>query len=108
MEEKTYTDVCLIPELGQVWLEGSEQLGGIWLLAMALLPSVQSLHLGAALDKHLSQEGATDLITSSPTLPNGSCTGIPLPVCRSIIAVVGKEVKVQLPEDMQGDAAIGG
>lgn len=48
------------------------------------------------------------IIPSSPTLPNGPCTGIPLPVCGSIIAVVGKEVKVQLPEDMQGDAAIGG
>lgn len=29
-------------------------------------------------------------------------------VCGSIIAVVGEKVKVQLPEDMQGDAAIGG
>lgn len=31
-----------------------------------------------------------------------------LPVCGSIIAVVGEEVKVQLPEDMQGDAAVRG
>lgn len=31
-----------------------------------------------------------------------------LPVGGSIVAVVGEEVEVQLPEDMQGDAAIGG
>lgn len=31
-----------------------------------------------------------------------------LPVGGSIVAVVGEEVEVQLPEDVQGDAAVGG
>ena len=34
--------------------------------------------------------------------------GTPLPVGGPIVAIVGEEVEVQLPEDMQGDAAVGG
>lgn len=48
------------------------------------------------------------LAAPCPTRPSPFCTGTPLPVGGPIVAVVGKEVKVQLPEDVQGDAAIGG
>lgn len=34
--------------------------------------------------------------------------GTPLPVGGPIVAVVGEEVEVQLPEDVEGDAAVGG
>lgn len=44
---------------------------------------------------------------SAPTLPSPLCRRTPLPVGGPIVAVVGEEVKVQLPEDVQGDAAIG-
>lgn len=43
--------------------------------------------------------------TATPTL---LCTETPLPVGGPIVAVVGEEVEVQLPEDVQGDAAVGG
>lgn len=46
--------------------------------------------------------------SSAPARPSPLCTGIPLPVGGPIVAVVGEEVEVQLPEDVQGDAAVGG
>lgn len=85
------------------------------LFTMALLPLAQSLHPGAAPDKHLSGANRTTrpILEANdhslfPALLSTLCTGIPLPVCGSIIAVVGEKVKVQLPEDMQGDAAVRG
>lgn len=43
-----------------------------------------------------------------PLRPSPLCTGISLPVGGPIVAVVREEVKVQLPEDVQGDASVGG
>ena len=43
-----------------------------------------------------------------PRTPRPLCTETPLPVSGAIIAVVGEEVEVELPEDMQGDSAVGG
>ena len=70
---------------------------------------------GAAPEKHVSGANRTTqpILEANdhslfPALLRTPCTGIPLPVRGSIIAVVGEEVKVQFPEDMQGDAAIGG
>ena len=31
-----------------------------------------------------------------------------IPVCSSIVAVVGQEVVVELPEDVEGDSSVGG
>lgn len=70
---------------------------------------------GAAPDKHLSGANRTagpilegNEHSLCPAQLSTQCTGFPLPVGGAVIAVVGEEVKVQLPEDMQGDAAIGG
>lgn len=40
--------------------------------------------------------------------PRPLCTETPLPVGGAVIAVVGEEVEVELPEDVQRDSAVGG
>lgn len=43
-----------------------------------------------------------------PAHPGPLRTGTPLPVGGPVVAIVGEEVEVQLPEDVEGDAAVGG
>lgn len=56
----------------------------------------------------VEEEGGHSLDLQPAPVPLRKDLPTPLPVRGAVVAVVGKEVKVQLPEDMQGDAAVRG
>lgn len=65
-----------------------------------LMQEQPDMHAGPSLEEAAG-------CSPAPAYPSAPRTGTPLPVGGPIVAVVGQEVKVQLPEDVQSDAAVG-